>query len=92
MAISRKPERKASPSATREKDILAFINQGGSSAKGEDNGSEELKRVQLRLYSSKLSEIDRAIEDLKVSRKRKPTFSRHQWLEEAIEEKLKRAK
>ncbi|MCZ6680679.1 MAG: hypothetical protein O7E52_25900 [Candidatus Poribacteria bacterium] len=96
MAISTKPVRNK-PRAEKnvpdvdEKEIAAIINKGGRSAAFEDSDAlDVLKRVQLRLYTSQLAEIDTAIARLKNSRHRFPNFSRHQFLIEAISEKLER--
>ena len=95
MAISAKPNRKTSdmeqPVAdVDEREVQAVINKGGRTAGTDNWESDALKRVQLRLYASQLTDIDNAIEKLKRDRKRFPNFSRHQFLLEAIEEKLDR--
>jgi hypothetical protein len=90
MALSAKPERKRTSIAKSGQDVRTVINRGGTVAKAEDLEVDTLRRVQLRLYGTKIAEIDAAIEQSKATRKRKPTFSRHKWLEEAIEEKLER--
>ena len=97
MAISAKPNRKKSEvegigAEVDEREVQAVINRGGRAAEaGNGNGeSDALRRVQLRLYSSQIADIDSAIERLKRDRKRFPNFSRHQFLLEAIEEKLDR--
>ena len=73
-----------------EREVQAVINRGGRAAEADDRESDALKRVQLRLYTSQLTDIDNAIEKLKRDRKRFPNFSRHHFLLEAIEEKLDR--
>ena len=95
MAISAKPNRKTSEveqtvADVDEREVQAVINKGGRAAESDTPESDALKRVQLRLYSSQLTDIDNAIEKLKRDRKRFPNFSRHQFLLEAIEEKLDR--
>ena len=95
MAISAKPDRKKSDveqtnTDVDEREVLAVINRGGRTAEADNSESDALKRVQLRLYTSQLTDIDNAIEKLKRDRKRFPNFSRHQFLLEAIEEKLDR--
>ena len=92
MAISAKPTRKKSDVDVDERQVQAVINRGGRTAESDnsDTLSDTLKRVQLRLYASQLTDIDTAIEKLKRDRKRFPNFSRHQFLLEAIEEKLDR--
>ena len=95
MAISAKPSRRKSEvegmgAAVDEREVQAVINRGGRAAGAGSGGSDDLRRVQLRLYSSQIADIDSAIERLKRDRKRYPNFSRHQFLLEAIEEKLDR--
>ena len=95
MAISAKPNRKKSDveqtvADVDEREVQAVINKGGRTAGTDNWESDALKRVQLRLYASQLTDIDNAIEKLKRDRKRFPNFSRHQFLLEAIEEKLDR--
>ena len=95
MAISAKPDRKKSDVDQKntdvdEREVQAVINRGGRTAEADNWESDALKRVQLRLYTSQLTDIDNAIEKLKRDRKRFPNFSRHQFLLEAIEEKLDR--
>ena len=95
MAISAKPNRQKSdverPSAdVDEREVQAVINRGGRAAEANNGESDPLRRVQLRLYTKQIADIDNAIEKLKRDRKRFPNFSRHQFLLEAIEEKLDR--
>ena len=90
MALSAKPNRKKSDADVDERQVQAVINRGGRTAESEVWESDALKRVQLRLYTSQLTDIDTAIEKLKREHKRFPNFSRHQFLLEAIEEKLDR--
>ena len=95
MAISAKPTRKKSDVEQTgvdvdEREVQAIISRGGRAAEADDKESDALRRVQLRLYISQIVDIDNAIEKLKRDRKRFPNFSRHQFLLEAIEEKLDR--
>lgn len=90
MAISAKPNRKQTDTTVDEKAVQAVINRGGRTAENDNLEADALKRVQLRLYTSQLTDIDNAIEKLKRDRKRFPNFSRHQFLLEAIDEKLDR--
>ena len=95
MALSAKPNRKKSDveqtdTDVDEREVQTVINRGGRAAEADDRESDALRRVQLRLYASQLTNIDNAIEKLKRDRKRFPNFSRHQFLLEAIEEKLGR--
>ena len=93
MAISAKPNRQKSDveqtsADVDEREVQAIINRGGRAAEANNGESDPLRRVQLRLYTSQIADIDNAIEKLKRDRKRFPNFSRHQFLLEAIEEKL----
>ena len=95
MTISAKPNRKKSEvertsADVDEREVQAIINRGGRAAEADNGESDPLRRVQLRLYTSQIADIDNAIEKLKRDRKRFPNFSRHQFLLEAIEEKLDR--
>ena len=95
MAISAKPNRQKSDveqtvTDVDEREVQAVINRGGRAAETDNTESDALRRVQLRLYSSQIVDIDNAIEKLKRDSKRFPNFSRHQFLLEAIEEKLDR--
>jgi hypothetical protein len=93
VAISAKPNRQKSDveqtsADVDEREVQAIINRGGRAAEADNGESDPLRRVQLRLYTSQIADIDNAIEKLKQDRKRFPNFSRHQFLLEAIEEKL----
>ena len=95
VAISAKPNRRNSGvegtgAEVDEREVRAAINRGGRAAEAGNGESDALRRVQLRLYSSQIADIDTAIEKLKRDRRRFPNFSRHQFLLEAIEEKLDR--
>ena len=95
MAISAKPNRQKSDveqtsADVDEREFQAIINRWGRAAETGNGESAPLRRVQLRLYTSQIADIDNAIEKLKQDRKRFPNFSRHQFLLEAIEEKLDR--
>ena len=95
MAISAKPNRQKSDveqtsADVDEREVQAVINRGGRAAEANNGESDPLRRVQLRLYTRQIADIDNAIEKLKRDRKRFPNFSRHQFLLEAIEEKLDR--
>ncbi|MEN7547348.1 hypothetical protein AAG747_05485 [Rapidithrix thailandica] len=88
MALSNKPKKK---DLKAEKDIESFINDGLShekslpSSKAEEN-QDEIKYVQLRLYESEIKEIDDYLQENYSSRSRP---SRHNFMVEAILEKLK---
>jgi len=87
MSLARKPktEKKNPENVKDEKQVLDFINKGGApSSKNEQAGETDLKRVQLRLESELVKQIDDSRKD------RTPKVSRHNWLLEAIFEKLER--
>ena len=48
-----------------EREVQAVINRGGRAAEAGNGESDALRRVQLRLYSSQIANIDSAIEKLK---------------------------
>ena len=50
----------------------------------------ELKSIQLRLYASKLNEIDNIIKQFQLKEVLPPTYSRHTWFEEAVNEKIRK--
>lgn len=80
MALSRK----ISKPEIQEDKIEELILKGGSSGK-ENNLQEKadvVRKVQLRISTSKLNEIDQLL------KKRVGNVSRHTWIMEAIEEKL----
>lgn len=92
MAVTAKPSKKQEEdvsSPTDEASIQAVISKGGSTPKKSSVEKTKRTRVQLRLFPDIIDEIDQDVEKVRAT-KRKPTFSRHQWLEEAIEEKLAR--
>jgi len=76
MAVTRKP-----------KSVDAFIHNGGtdsSEKKAAEVLANSIQPVKLRVPQSLLDQIDVAVA------KRKPEPSRHQWILEAIYEKLER--
>ena len=92
MAVSAKPSKTQESdqsSSVDEASIQAVINKGGSAPKKLSANRKKRTRVQLRLFPDIIDEIDVDVELVRAAR-RKPTFSRHQWLEEAIAEKLAR--
>ena len=91
MAVKRKPTN----TEQDEQKIEAFISGGGSEPETPSPTSEspksvgefqddEIKKVQLRLPQSLMDSIDQ------VLAQRRPKPSRHQWILEAIYEKLER--
>jgi len=86
MAVRGKPI--STPKVTN---VDTFIEQGGSvpqtvQAEPETNGQSGTKEkgVKLRVPPELLNEVDAAV------KKRRPSPSRHQWILEAIVEKLER--
>ena len=67
MAISAKPNRQKSDveqtsTDVDEREVQAIINRGGRAAEANNGESDPLRRVQLRLYTSQIADIDNAIE------------------------------
>ena len=91
MAVTARPskQQEEDPSSSDEASIQAVINKGGSAPKKTSEDKKKRTRVQLRIFPDIIDEIDADVEKARAAR-RKPTFSRHQWLEEAIAEKLER--
>ena len=89
MAVTRAPKRVATLPED-ERAVLEVIQRGGTVKADHAAGHVEedpLKNVQLRLYQSVLDEID----DVRRqhARGRRP-ISRHAWIVEAVEEKLRK--
>lgn len=83
MAIAKKPNRNA-VNEKQERSLDDLIAKGGSSAKRVEVQEEQPKKVQLRIMQNKLNEIDDLL------KKRPVSPSRHQWILEAIHEKIER--
>jgi hypothetical protein len=81
MPVSRKPK-------GTEKDLEAFIQGGGSEPEQLQSESIEKKvqPIKLRIPADLLEEIDALVAG------RKPSPSRHQWILEALYEKVERDK
>ena len=78
MSISRKP---------KEKDLDTFIQAGGSDPVEEKKDLGEkttIKSLKLRLPTDLLEEIDQLVSS------RRPSPSRHQWILEALYEKVEK--
>ncbi len=78
MPVSRKP---------KEKDLETFIAKGGSEPVEEKKEKEQEKTVQslkLRIPTELLEEIDQLVAS------RRPSPSRHQWILEALYEKVEK--
>lgn len=75
MAIARKP---------KSTDVDDFILQGGSAPEvtPKPAGEEEVKGLKLRIPADLLRRVDEAVAN------RRPAPSRHQWILEAVYEKL----
>jgi len=92
MALSKKPNKKAPRiEDVPDEKIDKFIKQGGSSYQEfpevrPESEEDSIMRVQLRLYKSLVGEIDELLSEL--PKRKRP--SRHDWLLDAIEEKLER--
>lgn len=103
MAVSAPPKKKPATvpvdqgESTRkvsEKKIDEIINRGSSTVnKPEQPKPDQIKNFNVKILSSSLAEIDQ----LRAKRPRKPTspklgISSHDWILEAIEEKIQREK
>lgn len=70
-----------------EAEVLKILNQGGKSIQANRVETVDVpKRIQLRLYPNQIADID----DLRAMRRGSNKVSRHAWIVEAIEEKMKR--
>ena len=82
---------KLTPKPSREKtsgaSIDDFINAGGGVPQEDSVVEGKTKRVQLRLLESTVENIDELITQRGGGQK---TISRHAWIVEAIQEKLRR--
>lgn len=69
-----------------EKALKEFIDKGGSVSQGmeESDKDSEVKGLKLRVPLDLLNQVDDAVS------RRRPAPSRHQWILEAIYEKLDR--
>jgi hypothetical protein len=76
--------------AKKPKNVEEFIQEGGSAPQVATPQTEldeaDVKGLKLRLTIELLAEVDAAV------KQRRPTPSRHQWILEAIYEKLARDK
>ena len=81
MLVSRKPK-------TKDREVEAFIAEGGTEPVTEEaqpaKRQKQVQPIKLRVPGELLAEIDAAVAQ------RKPSPSRHQWLLEALYEKLER--
>ncbi|WP_107667099.1 hypothetical protein [Cyanothece sp. BG0011] len=78
MPISRKP---------KDKEIETFISKGGSEPVEEkkvDQGEKTVQSLKLRIPTELLEEIDQLVAS------RRPSPSRHQWILEALYEKVEK--
>lgn len=92
MSISKKPTRKDNKPVTIDDAINSVIKKGGSSPKQEHYDVLQTKRkgYPLRLYPFTINEVKGSVETMQRQHRRKPNFSMHKWIEEAIDEKLQR--
>lgn len=91
MALTRAPKRPAPDTQVDEQAVLDVIQRGGTVRADREVLPTPItdipKNVQLRLYRATLDEIDELRQ--RQAKGRRPA-SRHAWIVEAIEEKLKR--
>jgi hypothetical protein len=95
MAIIGKPQKlvpaTSSVPVPDEQTVRNLINKGGSVAAGEraaGPAKDKPMLVQLRLYADMVQEIDAVRKQ--TPKKRWRASSRHEWIVQAIEEKLER--
>lgn len=92
MAITREPEALKSPvKKVSEKKLKEFINGGGSpTSKSEANlATSGTKSIKLIMTGEEMESIKR-LRDKRPHRSRKITISVHDWVIEAIQEKIER--
>lgn len=83
MVVRQKPK----ATAQKPQNVEDFIQKGGSAAQEPEgsNGDEaEVRGLKLRLPVELLKQVDEAVD------RRRPVPSRHQWILEALYEKLER--
>jgi hypothetical protein len=84
MVVRGKPK----STAQKTQNVEDFIQKGGSAAQeteaSHDGDEAEVRGLKLRLPAELLKEVDEAVD------RRRPVPSRHQWILEAIYEKLER--
>jgi hypothetical protein len=84
MVVRQKPK----STAQKPQNVEDFIQKGGSAAQetevSNDGDEAEVRGLKLRLPAELLKEVDEAVD------RRRPVPSRHQWILEAIYEKLER--
>ena len=96
MALSAKPNRKKSDveqidADVDEREVQAVINRGGRAAEADNGEVRCLKAGSIEaLHQSDYEILITPLKNSNRDRKRFPNFSRHQFLLEAIEEKLDR--
>ncbi len=79
MPINKRPQPK---SESQTKTVDDFINEGGTISTDQIKSIPSIQSVKLRIPSDLLEQVDKAVAS------RKPSPSRHQWILEAIYEKL----
>lgn len=96
MALSPPPKKNNTDkkaSAADEKKIREFINKGGSTAADERpvTDGDALKTLGLKLYASEIEKINELRSKRPKSRSgRKLGISLHDWIVEAVQERIKR--
>lgn len=84
MAVTRRPKKEEQKKQATVEDLIMRGESSGTPVNEEKNQKDAVKRVQMRIPIIKLDEID------KSAKSRPGKLSRHTWIMEAIEEKLKK--
>lgn len=95
MAVKRKPKSQKKENAVNDKIVDDILSKGGSSisknrAANEDDAEDKVLYYQVRLFKSKMNEID-AIRS-KLPKHDRARRSRHEWVMRAIDEMLEKEK
>lgn len=100
MAVSAPPKKKTAetPAIVSEEDIVKVINKGGSPVQADKKGRTRDKSKPIRAIAVSLTSEE--IEDIVMLRNKRPSPSRtkkipislHDWILEAIQEKIEREK
>jgi hypothetical protein len=76
-----------------ERKIASVINQGGSPSKYEQSSdADEIKQINIRLLTSEVNAIKELRERMPKSKRggKRLAISLHDWIVEAVQEKIKR--
>jgi translation initiation factor 2B subunit (eIF-2B alpha/beta/delta family) len=96
MAISKAPESQKPEQPKKqvsEKKIQEFINQGGSATaknRTAQEGAETTKSIKLIMTATEMAAVKQLRDKRPKSRSRKIPISVHDWVIEAIQEKIER--